>query len=175
MLHLHFVFLLLFTSVIGQEPEVAQHYRKGLVCKDISTEIENRHVACQIEKEMRNEGFDSPVIKATLLNAYAESKFDPQAVGDGGNSKGVFQLNKNGLGHKMTDEEKYDIRKSVRRIAVAIRKSARFKRAIESGAETPELTELFCTEIMRPKDRYTKARIRRKMELLLFRKTSPFG
>jgi len=168
MLHLHFVLLLLISTVIGPEPELEQHYRKGLVCEDISTEIVNRDVACRIEQVMRDEGFDSPLIKAALLNAYAESKFDPRAVGDGGNSKGVFQLNKNGLGSKMKDVDKHDVDKSVRRVIVAIRKSPRLQRAIESGAETPELTELFCTEIMRPSNKRKKARERRKMEEWLF-------
>jgi len=168
MLHLHFVLLLLISTVIGPEQELEQHYRKGLVCEDISTEIENRDIACRIEQVMRNEGFDSPLIKAALLNAYAESKFNPSAVGDGGNSKGVFQLNKNGLGSNMKDVDKHDVDKSVRRVIVAIRKSPRLQRAIESGAETPELTELFCTEIMRPSNKREKARQRRKMEEWLF-------
>ena len=169
MLHLHFALLLFFTSVIGPEPEVAQHYRKGQVCDDISTKIENREVACEIEQAFREEGFDSPLIEAALLNSYAESKFNPKAIGDGGNSKGVFQLNKNGLGHKMKDTDKHDVRASVRRVAIAIRKSPRLQRAIESGAETPELTELFCTEIMRPSHKFEKARARGQMDEELFR------
>ena len=168
MLHLHFVLLLLVSTVIGPEPEVTQHYRKVLVCEDISNEIENRNIACQIEKVMRDEGFDSPLIKAALLNAYAESGFNPKAVGDGGNSKGVFQLNKNGLGKKMADKDRHDVEKSVRRVIVAIRKSPRLQRAIEDGAEVPELTELFCTEIMRPSNKRKKARERREMEEWLF-------
>lgn len=168
MLHLHFALLLLMTSEIGQEPEIAQHYRKGQVCDDISTKIENREIACEIEQALREEGFDSPLIEAALLNAYAESKFNPKAVGDGGNSMGVFQLNKNGLGHKMRDTDKHDVRSSVQRVAIAIRKSPRLKRAIESGAETPELTELFCTEIMRPSNKRIKARQRRELEGLIF-------
>lgn len=172
MLHLHFVILMLISTVIGTEPEVTQHYRKGLVCKDISTEIENREIACEIELALRHEGFDSPLIEAALLNAYAESKFNPMAVGDGGNSKGIFQLNKNGLGNKMNDTQRHDVRSSVRRVAIAIRKSPSLKRAIESGAETPELTELFCTEIMRPSNKFAKAKQRRGMEKLLFREPS---
>jgi len=168
MLHLHFALLLLFVTRTGLEPEVEQHYRKGLVCEDISTEIENREVACRIEQVMRDEGFDSPLIKAALLNAYAESKFNPKAVGDGGNSKGVFQLNKKGLGSKMADEDRHDVEKSVRRVIVAIRKSPRLQRAIESGAETSKLTELFCTEIMRPSNKREKARKRRELEEWLF-------
>jgi hypothetical protein len=168
MLHLHFVALLLLSTPIGPEPEITQHYRKVLVCEDISNEIENREVACQIEQVMRKEGFDSPLIKAALLNAYAESGFNPKAVGDSGNSKGVFQLNKNGLGNKMTDKERHDVDKSVRRVIVAIRKSPRLQRAIEDGAEVAELTELFCTEIMRPSNKREKARKRRDLEKQLF-------
>ena len=169
MLHLHFVLLVLFTSEIGPEPEVAQHYRKGLVCDDIVTEIENREVACEIERAFREEGFEDPLIRAALLNSYAESKFNPKAVGDNGNSKGVFQLNRNGLGSRMTDREKHDVRSSVRRVAIAIRKSPKLTKAIESGAETRKLTELFCTEIMRPSNKFEKARARGRMDEELFR------
>lgn len=168
MLHLHFVHLLLLSSPIGHEPEITQHYRKGQVCDDISTKIENREIACEIEQAFREEGFDSPLIVGALLNAYAESKFNPMAIGDGGNSKGVFQLNKNGLGHGMADKDKHDVRLSVRRVTIAIRKSPKLQRAIESGAEAPELTELFCTEIMRPRNSATKARQRSDMETLVF-------
>jgi hypothetical protein len=168
MLHLHFVLLLLLSTVIGPEPEVTQHYRKGLVCEDISTKIENRENACAIERELKNEGFDSPLIEAALLNAYAESKFDNWAVGDGGKSKGIFQLHRSGLGNKMTDEQRHDIKSSVRRVSVAIRKSPKLQRAINNGAETSELTRLFCTEIMRPKNRAVKARERAKLENELF-------
>lgn len=168
MLHLHFVLLLLFTSVIGPEAEVPEHYRKGLVCEDISTKIENRENACAIERELRNEGFDSPLIEAALLNAYAESRFNNKAVGDSGRSKGIFQLHQSGLGNKMTDEQRYDITTSVRRVSVAIRKSPKLQRAIDNGAETSELTRLFCTEIMRPKNRAIKAGQRARFEGKLF-------
>jgi hypothetical protein len=168
MLHLHFVLLLLFSTVIGPEPEVTQHYRKGLVCEDISTKIENREEACKIEQAMRREGFDSPLIEAALLNSYAESKFNPQAVGDHGRSKGVFQLHKRGLGRGMTDQQRHNIETSVRRVSVAIRKSEKLKRALSRGAETPELTRIFCTEIMRPKDASRKARERASFEAELF-------
>lgn len=172
MLYLHFVLLMLFTSVIGPEPEVPEHYRKGLVCEDISTKIENRENACAIERELRDEGFDSPLIEAALLNAYAESRFNHKAVGDGGRSKGVFQLHQSGLGSKMTDEQRYDIKASVRRVTVAIRKSPKLQRAIDNGAETSELTRLFCTEIMRPKNRTVKAKQRVRLEDKLFESTT---
>lgn len=169
MLHLHFVLLLLLTSVIGPEPEVTQHYRKGLVCDDIVTEIENREVACEIEQAFREEGFKDPLIRAALLNSYAESKFNPKAVGDNGNSKGVFQLNRKGLGSRMTDKEKHDVRSSVRRVAIAVRKSPKLTKAIEDGEGSKKLTELFCTEIMRPSHKFEKARARGQMGKELFR------
>lgn len=172
MLHLHFA-LFLLVSKIGIEIEVPEHYRTGLVCKDISTEIKNRDVACEIERAMMKEGFEQQMIKAALLNAYAESEFNPRASGDKGKSKGVFQLHKNGLGHKMTDEERYDVKLSVKRISIAIRKSLVLKRAIENGAKSDKLTELFCTEIMRPKNKYVRAGQRKKLESKLFKVSVP--
>jgi hypothetical protein len=172
MLNLQLALLLLFTTEIGPEPKIEQHYRNGLVCEDISAEIENREIACQIEFELLSEGLEPPMIEAVLLNSYAESRFNPMAVGDSGRSVGVFQLNINGLGHHMTKDERHDIRKSARRLAGAIRKSKRIKDASDRGAETGELTRLVCTEIMRPSNKHTKARAREALRDKLFVESS---
>lgn len=167
MLNLHLM-LLLLVSVIGEESEVPQHYRKRPVCEDIAPEIENRRVACRIEQVLRDEGFDSPLVEAALLNSYAESKFNPKAVGDNGRSRGVFQLNENGLGRKMTMESKHNVEASTKRIVSAVRKSKKLTEAIERGAETGELTRLFCTEIMRPSNKRRKAAQRSGLREVVF-------
>jgi len=170
MLSLHLV-LLLLVSRIGYEPEVQQHYRKKPVCEDIVAKIENKSVACEIEQALRKEGFKDPMIEAVLLNSYAESKFSPSAVGDGGRSRGVFQLHERGLGMKMTKESRHDVEKSTQRIIIAIRKSKKLNEAIERDAKASELTELFCTEIMRPSNKSRKATQRVKLRKELFTPT----
>ena len=172
MLTLHFVLLILISSKIGVEPEVPEHYRMNPVCEDIVDEVENRDVACQIELALRHEGFDSPMIEAALLNSYAESKFNPNAVGDGGRSRGVFQLHEKGLGRKMTKESRHDVQTSTQRIVSAVRKSKKVSDAIKRGAEANELTELFCTEIMRPSNKRRKATQRVNLRKKIFSSSS---
>ena len=165
------------SSQIGEEQETSQFRiprikKVSLVCNDISDEITRKDIACEIEKAFRAEGFEFPVIEAALLNAYAESGFDPKAIGDNGKSKGIFQLKSDGLGYKMQDSERFSVKSSVRRVAVAIRQSSKFGKAIKRGAETRELTALFCTEIMRPSDKFENARKRKGLESFVFKSSA---
>ena len=57
----------------------------------------------------------------------------------------------------MTKESKHNVEASTKRIVSAVRKSKKLTEAIERGAETGELTRLFCTEIMRPSNKRRKA------------------
>lgn len=57
------------------------------------------------------------LVPACVANAYAESRLDPMAIGDGGRSVGLFQLNVNGGGSGMTTEERQDPRRNAARFA----------------------------------------------------------
>jgi hypothetical protein len=48
------------------------------------------------------------LVPAAIANAYAESRLDPLAVGDGGASVGLFQLHVNGGGKGMSVEQRMD-------------------------------------------------------------------
>ena len=142
------LFLLLFTSVVSEQ-ETPPEYKRNLICEDISETIKNKNVACEIEKVLRINGFGAELIVAALTNSYAESKFNPLAIGDQGMSVGVFQLRTGGLGGTMTVEERQNIKKSTK-----------IKNAIARNSTSGQLTKLFCTEIMRPSDKHTKAQQR---------------
>lgn len=68
-----------------------------------------------IEEEAARAGFVW-LIPAAVANAYAESRLDPAAVGDGGRSIGLFQLNERGGGAGMSVDERKEPRANARRI-----------------------------------------------------------
>lgn len=151
------VLLLILSSDIAEEQEIPEKYRVSLVCETILDTIKDKQVACEIEKVLRMGGFGSAMVIAALTNSYAESKFNPLAIGDQGMSVGVFQLRTGGLGGTMSKEERQNVNKSTKRVIFAIRKSKNIKSAIARNSSARQLTRLFCTEIMRPSDKYTKA------------------
>jgi len=121
---------------------------------------EQEAIAREIERVLKDEGFENPEIQAAIINGLAESRLDPLAVGDHGNSRGVFQLNKNGLGHKMKTERMHDVETATRRVAKAMRRSKQMMKKIDEGATVEELTATFCIHIMRPSDKMKKAKRR---------------
>lgn len=161
------LFLLLFTSIVSEQ-ETQPEYKRNLICEDISETIKNKNVACEIEKVLRINGFGAELIVAALTNSYAESKFNPLAIGDQGMSVGVFQLRTGGLGGTMTVEERQDIKKSTERVVIALKKSTKIKNAIARNSTSGQLTKLFCTEIMRPSDKHTKAQQRALLVEIIF-------
>lgn len=148
-------------SQISPEPEVPRvEIEKQAVDEIVELTNFQEEVARKIEHVLREEGFDKPEIQAAIINGIAESQLDPSAVGDHGNSHGVFQLNKNGLGNKMKREDMHDVETATRRVARAMRKSEEMMHDIERGASVEELTATFCVHIMRPSNKMRKAKIR---------------
>lgn len=78
--------------------------------------------------------------EAAVVNAYAESRLNPYAVGDGGHSIGLFQLHDKGLGKGMTPDDRRDPDKSCQRIIQAImsQQGARLRLLNDSGAARVE-------------------------------------
>jgi hypothetical protein len=68
-----------------------------------------------IEQEAERVGLGF-LFEAAVVNAYAESLLDPEAVGDGGLSVGLFQLHARGAGRGMSVEDRKDPQKNARRI-----------------------------------------------------------
>ena len=146
---------------IGVEPEIPQEAYVPLAVDEINDlTVSQEEVAREIERVLREEGFEKPEIQAAIINGLAESDLDPSAVGDHGNSRGVFQLNKNGLGNKMKREDMHDVEIATRRVAIAMRKSDSMMREIDRGASVEQLTATFCVHIMRPSNKMRKAKIR---------------
>lgn len=115
-----------------------------------------RQVAQQIEKEMRDYDFSDELIAGAIINAYAESKLDPMAIGSE-MERGVFQLHPSGLGKGMSPDEMHDVRHSVDRIARAIKRNRKMLRLQVQNASIEEQVKSFCIEIERPSNSYEKA------------------
>lgn len=112
-----------------------------------------RAIAAIIEDVLDGAGFPSAIIAAAIVNAHAESGLNPRAVGDNGDSVGLFQLNIRGLGAGMTTEARMDPRVNTEVIARALRGStgAPVMAAYNAGERSvPVLTGLFTKYVERP-------------------------
>lgn len=69
-----------------------------------------------IAEECRVAGLPPSLILAAIVNAYAESRLDADAMGDNGKSVGLFQLHESGGGRGMTVAQRKDPRLNTRRI-----------------------------------------------------------
>ncbi len=113
-----------------------------------------KQMARLIEKEFKEAGFPSNLIAAALVNAWAESRFNPKAenLTKKEHSVGLFQLNSmGGLGDGMTVEEREDPITNIRKIIKTI-KGKWGKKLVEranQGASVTELTEIFRRDIER--------------------------
>ena len=103
--------------------------------------------------EFRNAGFHRGVALAAVANAWAESGFNPNAVGDSGASIGLFQLHEAGVGSGMSAEARRDPRTNARTMANWGRREARFMEVAEDpNATLRDLTYAFTVYLERPKN-----------------------
>lgn len=85
------------------------------------------------------------LVVPAVVNAYAESKLDPRATGDGGASLGLFQLHEAGAGAGIPDAERLDPAGNTRGIIAEIG-----RRGLPApGATNADLTAWFARDIER--------------------------
>lgn len=134
-----------------------------------------------VVREFRAAGLPDSVLAAALVNAWAESKFDPRIKSPGSeDSIGVFQLNSRGLGAGMSADERRDPTLNTRRIIQEIKRvpplaqvtranagdlsanpaGRRLLAASAAGEPLARLIALFTEDIERPADRAAKGRER---------------
>lgn len=166
--------LFLISCFFHSKEEVAAE--KEELCNDsgIVTELaKNLSEAQKDTASLIEEDFDSlqipkNITAAAIVNAVAESKLKPELIGDHGASVGIFQLNKNGLGRKMSVEHRQDPHINTMVVGIQVLKNERLLRNEEAGATIPELTAIFTEEIMRPKNTEVKKEVRRSMAEKIF-------
>lgn len=105
-----------------------------------------------IEDILRREGFTPSAIAAAFANAWKESRFNPRAVGDGGKSVGLFQLNIDGAGSGMSVAERMDPVKNTERIAQTA-KSSKFVEYMNSTDDIQILAAAWSRYVERPANR----------------------
>ena len=148
--------------------EVTQHIRNN---GRISFNSSQYQMIDLIEDVLRDEGFNSPVIAAAIVNAYFESGFNPKAVGDGGHSIGLFQLNDaGGAGTGMSVESRKDPVVNTRKIAQAARRTNFMNIAAETD-DIPTLAAAWSKHVERPADEEGNMRKRAAFSRQLFNLT----
>lgn len=125
--------------------------------------VEKAAVAQEIETHLTRLGFSDRLARAATINAYAESKLNPSAVGDHGNSVGVFQLSSKGLGRKMSYDDRRNVKKSAEKIAWFVHKDKKLIRMQEDCALLKDLVSEFTLRIERPSNAKKKAAARAKL------------
>ena len=128
-------------------------------------------VARGIERRMRAHGFSDNMILGAIVNAYAESRLNPEAVGAAG-ELGVFQLHPKGLGRKMKPHEMRDVKGSTDKIIGTLKNNKKMMSLERKQASAADHTMAFCVEIERPKNKRLKAKQRVKVMKDIMKKNS---
>lgn len=147
-------FVMLFLPSKLGTPEILKHAFP--VSDRLNLQHDQRIVAQQIESRLRKHKISDGIIMGAIVNAYAESRLNPLAVGPG-NTHGVFQLLPSGLGHDMTIGQMHDVNASADRIAMAVKKNRKMMIAGQSEVDLENITRVFCNEIERPKNKESRA------------------
>lgn len=105
-----------------------------------------------IQSVFRQAGHSEELVAAAIVNAYAESRLRPHAVGDGGGAVGLFQLHERGAGHGMTTALRMDPVANTQQILRVVHGAfGRELRVLEkAGVPMRTLAAVFCRDIERP-------------------------
>lgn len=107
-----------------------------------------------IVRRFRAAGLSDSVAAAAIVNAWAESSLNPNAMSPAGTAVGLFQLHDNGAGHGMSIASRKDPATNTDKIIQEIK--GHFGRTLleraRQGASVWELTKLFTVHIERPGD-----------------------
>jgi hypothetical protein len=122
---------------------------------------EQKEVSYVIEQEFNEMEIPQNITAAAIVNAIAESGLNPEAVGDRGKAVGAFQLHKNGLGKKLSIDDRKNIYTSANIVGVQILKNTKLYQLDNNNADISLLTEVFAEDIMKPSD-VEKQKFKRK-------------
>jgi hypothetical protein len=165
-------FILLLACISREEssvvatPVCSDDYLVSQVAKNITEE--QRNTASIIEENFDKLSIPKDITAAAIVNAVAESGLKPSIIGDGGNSVGLFQLNKGGLGRKLSIEQRQDPTINSMVVGIQVLKNDNLLKREEGGATIPELTNIFTKEIMRPDEANKKGIARAALAKKIF-------
>jgi hypothetical protein len=137
---------------------------------DLATNLtdEQKEASYIIEEQFDEMEIPDNITAAAIINAYAESGLDTDIIGDGGDSVGVFQLNINGLGNKLTNDMKTNLYTNSNIVGIQVLKNKSLIEADKDNKDIPYLTAIFTKEIMRPKNKEKKAEDRMALAQRIF-------
>lgn len=120
-----------------------------------------------IERVLSAKGVPAEIIAGAVINAMAESSLNPKAIGDGGNSVGLFQLHRKGGGKGMSVAERQDPVKNTERIHQEYVTYGKPLRDAYSRGERSvgEFAKLWAVYIERPADKVGEGRKRSALAL----------
>jgi hypothetical protein len=145
------ILLACFEKTKPQENQIKiEEVQVSEIAKNLDSQ--QQKVACLIERNFDNMQIPKNITAAAIVNAVAESKLNPLAIGDNGKAIGVFQLHSNGLGHKISNSLKKDVNINSNVVAVQIIKNSKLLKTEQNGADISELTKIITKDIMRPSD-----------------------
>ncbi len=111
---------------------------------------EQKEVSYVIEQEFNEMDIPQNITAAAIVNAIAESRLNTDAVGDNGKAVGAFQLHKNGLGKKLSIDDRKNVYTSSNIIGVQILKNNKLFELDQNNQEIAVLTQVITEDIMRP-------------------------
>jgi hypothetical protein len=137
---------------------------------DLATNLtdEQKEASYIIEEQFDEMEIPVNITAAAIINAYAESGLNTEIIGDGGDSVGVFQLNINGLGNKLTNDMKTNLYTNSNIVGIQVLKNKSLIEADKNNKDIPYLTAIFTKEIMRPKNKEKKAEYRMELAQRIF-------
>ena len=111
---------------------------------------EQKEVSYVIEQEFNEMEIPQNITAAAIVNAIAESRLNPNAVGDKGKAVGAFQLHKNGLGKKLSIDDRKNVYTSANIVGVQILKNNKLYQLDNENADISLLAQVITEEIMKP-------------------------
>jgi hypothetical protein len=143
---------LLILACVEQSPIALDVCEEEVSVTEVAVGLteKQKEVSYIIEEEFSQMGIPPNVIAAAIVNAIAESGLNPQAVGDKGKAVGTFQLHKNGLGNKLSVDDRKNVYTSSNIIGVQILKNNRLSILDEKNEKISVLTQVITEDIMRP-------------------------
>ena len=160
--------------------ESASQVVKEKVVESIYKQLSPKENADIIMKIFTSNGFSQNIAKAAIVNAQAESGLNNLAIGDGGHSLGLFQLNDRGAGRNIAlpmvngepdlNDPRFDPEKNTLEIIKEINSpyGNRLKFADKNREPISVLSQIFSEDIERPADKRRQARERRNLSRKLF-------
>jgi hypothetical protein len=143
---------LLILACVEQSPIALDVCEEEVSVTEVAVGLteKQKKVSYIIEEEFSQMGIPPNVIAAAIVNAIAESGLNPQAVGDKGKAVGTFQLHKNGLGNKLSVDDRKNVYTSSNIIGVQILKNNRLSILDEKNEKISVLTQVITEDIIRP-------------------------